>query len=832
MILKSITLTGFKSFAKKTVIDISKNVTGIVGPNGSGKSNIAEAVRFVMGEQSMKSIRSKSMSDLVFKGSEYIGQMSRASVSIEIDNKIKIYNEGVSPELAAYLAYDEIVLSREVFVDGGSVYKINGGEVRLKDVQSLLALAGIGASAHTIISQGEADKILTSTGKDRKEMIEDALGLKIHQIRLKDSERKIKKVNEHLHTVELLRREIAPELSHLKIQMEKINKIEGEREKLLACYLNFFAFESDDINRLKNKIGDNKNIDELIESKKVELGILKNRELELKNKAQNLENNSEENKVQSLENNLEEDNSGYNNKKDSEKNNEKDSLKELLDTLEKEITILSEQRFEKERELSMLMYEKKSLLSKIEKEIISVTFNRIEFVDFKNKLNAELSKLNNLFNLESKDLNINKENNSHLENSLTSFNFYIEQIKNINLNIKNILSFGDEYIKENNNQNINIEIKENENKVEAILLEIENIKSSIESKNNKIKQELEIKNKLIKEEENKKLELVRSIYSEMYKLEKEVSGLETQKQGIINDMQNLQRRESDFVFKLEEASRFVGQKVLNYKFHNIDTDQNVNQGAKINNKEINEEAENGKNLEEKINIAKSIYSHYENERLIERLKIRIEEIGVLDPSNVKNSFEEMSSRDMHLSKEIEDLEKTQKSVEQIIAELETNIKVDFNKGIEKINFAFNNLFHEVFPGGRASIKVEKSLDKNEEGEEIVEVIEEINLSISLPSKKVSDINMLSGGEKTLASIALLFALTSITPPPFMVLDETDAALDEMNARKYGKLLARLAEKSRLLVITHNRETMNECDILYGVTVGGDGSSKILSIKFD
>ena len=128
--------------------------------------------------------------------------------------------------------------------------------------------------------------------------------------------------------------------------------------------------------------------------------------------------------------------------------------------------------------------------------------------------------------------------------------------------------------------------------------------------------------------------------------------------------------------------------------------------------------------------------------------------------------------------------------------------------------------------------VRKLLEKDEDGEDTTDVVEGISLSVSLPSKKVSDINMLSGGEKTLSSIALLFAMTSITPPPFMVLDETDAALDEMNARKYGKLLSKLAEKSRLLVITHNRETMNECDLLYGVTVGGDGSSKILSIKFD
>ncbi len=739
MILKSITLTGFKSFAKKTVIDISKNVTGIVGPNGSGKSNIAEAVRFVMGEQSMKSIRSKSMGDLVFKGSEHINQMSRASVSIEIDNKIKIYNDGISPELAAYLCYDQIILSREVFVDGGSVYKINNGEVRLKDVQSLLALAGIGASAHTIISQGEADKILISSSKDRKEMIEDALGLKIHQIRLKDSERKLKKVSEHMRTVELMRKEIAPELAHLKIQMEKINKIESEREKLLSCYLDYFAYESDDINKLKNRISSNKNLDSDIENKKAQLQVLKSKESELTD----LESKS------------------ISDDKVSDKR--------------KESIILSESRYEIERELSVMIYEKRNLLSRLEKEVTDITFNRKDFIDFKNKLKNEIEKINEILT-------------AVKENSNTSISDVFLSVSN---NIKDVLCFGDDIIKiddvESNNKKINTEVSKLEESISLSMSNINKIKASI--------QDLDLK---IKQEERDRLESVKMVYSNIFNIERDINKLEQDKRGMLSDMQDLQNRERDFIYKLEEGTKFVGSKILSYKLHNLS----------------------------------SPYSNYDNERLIERLKIRIEEIGILDPSSVKNSFEEISSRDLYLSSEIQDLKSTQNSLDQVVLKLENNIKNDFGVGVEKINFAFNNLFNEIFPGGRAGIKVEKSLVKDEDDQDTTEVVEGIMLEINLPSKKVSDINMLSGGEKTLASIALLFALTSITPPPFMVLDETDAALDEMNARKYGKLLSRLAEKSRLLVITHNRETMNECDILYGVTVGGDGSSKILSIKFD
>ena len=107
----------------------------------------------------------------------------------------------------------------------------------------------------------------------------------------------------------------------------------------------------------------------------------------------------------------------------------------------------------------------------------------------------------------------------------------------------------------------------------------------------------------------------------------------------------------------------------------------------------------------------------------------------------------------------------------------------------------------------------------------------IDIKVSLPEKRVRDLSALSGGEKALTSIALAFAMSQIAPPPFMVLDETDAALDESNAKKYGMLLTRLSKNSNLLVITHNRETMSHCDMLYGVTIGADGASKLLSISF-
>jgi len=184
--LKKITLNGFKSFAKRSSLDFDASVTGIVGPNGSGKSNIVEAFRFVLGEQSIKSMRGKTGADLIFNGSQSISKLNRAKVSVVFDNTSRQFRIVSDSNIVTSLDFDEIEISREVFADGVNKYSINGTEVRLKDIHEILSCVHVGASGHHIISQGQADRLLSSTSKDRKTIIEDALGLKIYQIKRKN----------------------------------------------------------------------------------------------------------------------------------------------------------------------------------------------------------------------------------------------------------------------------------------------------------------------------------------------------------------------------------------------------------------------------------------------------------------------------------------------------------------------------------------------------------------------------------------------------------------------------------------------------------------------
>ncbi|HEY9481226.1 MAG TPA: AAA family ATPase, partial [Candidatus Paceibacterota bacterium] len=239
MHLKSLELSGFKSFAKKAALEFDSPVTAVVGPNGSGKSNVAEAFRFVLGEQSIRSMRGKKTEDLIYNGSDAVPRGNRASVKLVFDNQPRGGKRLLS------IDFDEVSIERIIHRDSLSEYFINGSAVRLRDITELLAGAHIGASGHHIISQGEADRILNASPKERREMLEDALGLKIFQYKREESERKLERTRENMEKVESLRKEIAPHLKFLKKQVEKVEKTIALREELRGLYKEYFKRETE-----------------------------------------------------------------------------------------------------------------------------------------------------------------------------------------------------------------------------------------------------------------------------------------------------------------------------------------------------------------------------------------------------------------------------------------------------------------------------------------------------------------------------------------------------------------------------------------------------------
>jgi len=239
------------------------------------------------------------------------------------------------------------------------------------------------------------------------------------------------------------------------------------------------------------------------------------------------------------------------------------------------------------------------------------------------------------------------------------------------------------------------------------------------------------------------------------------------------------------------------------------------------------------------------------ERDIAKLKIQMEQIGGIDPM-VVDEFEETNKRFEFLTKESEDLENAIVTLKEIIKEMDQKINGEFATTFEEINKEFTKYFRIIFGGGNASLKkveVRKRSYKAkeeieggaDEADELPEESEEekkekaeigIDISASPPGKKISNLSMLSGGERSLTSLALLFAIISHNPPPFAVLDEVEAALDEANSKRFGRIIQELSGDTQFVIITHNRETMRQAAMLYGVTMGDEGISKLLSVRLD
>ena len=231
MFLTSLELTGFKSFAKRTVLEFGPGITGIVGPNGSGKSNVADAFRWVLGAQSKKAVRGKASTDVIFSGTDKKAAMSLAEVSLTFDNSAK----------KLPFDFDEVVVTRRLYRSGDSEYLVNGSKVRLLDLQHAFAVAGVGAENYTVISQGMVDKVLVQSPRERRSLFEEAAGVRQFFLKRDEARRKLSETETNLGRVQDVLRELGPRLKSLRRQAETLAKREEVEQALRQAQLAHFG---------------------------------------------------------------------------------------------------------------------------------------------------------------------------------------------------------------------------------------------------------------------------------------------------------------------------------------------------------------------------------------------------------------------------------------------------------------------------------------------------------------------------------------------------------------------------------------------------------------
>ena len=232
MYLKSIEVQGFKSFANKIKFEFHNGITGIVGPNGSGKSNVADAVRWVLGEQRVKQLRGGSMQDVIFSGTENRKPLSYASVAITLDNS----------DHKLPVDYEEVTVARKLYRSGESEYLINGRACRLKDVNELFYDTGIGKEGYSIIGQGQIDKILSGKPDERRELFDEAAGIVKFKRRKSMSVKKLEDERQNLVRVNDILSELEKQVGPLEHQSEKAREYLKRKEELKTIRYQYVSF--------------------------------------------------------------------------------------------------------------------------------------------------------------------------------------------------------------------------------------------------------------------------------------------------------------------------------------------------------------------------------------------------------------------------------------------------------------------------------------------------------------------------------------------------------------------------------------------------------------
>lgn len=780
MFLQKIEIQGFKSFAQKTTIEFPRPGKGcplvrnsanagsspleagtcgiacIVGPNGSGKSNIVDSIRWVLGEQSLKSLRGKKSQDVIFVGSEKKAKLGMAEVSLHLNNE-----DGVIP-----VDYKEVVISRKLYRNGESEYKINKSKVRLQDVLMILAKANFGQKSYSIVSQGSIDQVIMANPHDRKDYFDEAVGVKQFQLKRDQSLNKLETAWNNLRQVDALLTEIKPRLNSLTRQvhrLEKREKIEKELKEIQKQYYGWIWQRiSDEISRVKP---------------------------DLENGEKNLAERGRE-------------------------------LKQAQVQL---------QSLEKEDSRSKVFNELQQKYQKI--------------LDQKNKLREEQLILQNKIELAKQRLT-----EKAVPMALSDI---ISQLKEIDLLEQKILD--------------NLDAKEGD--------KVAQFKENIRELGRLIKELVgQLENPKIKEKV--KAEVDPDLIKDLKEVESDLAGIQKQLEISQKEIENFNQQEEKKKGKFFDLQRQITFKQNQYNQLASQTSELRVEMAKLETRqqglrqEIREEMQDLDWLE---NYRPVKIDESDLHSQMVKLKRQLELIGGVDPEIVKE-YEETKQRHDFLDGQAQDLRKSIDSLEKVINDLDDKIQDQFDDAFKNINKEFTKFFKTLFDGGKAELLLVKEENKPEEnkkqpqeGEEVPEdsesqkpasildtlmqaeenlspkrflkkktgkVITGIDIVATPPGKKVSSIGMLSGGERSLASIALICAVISNNPSPFVILDEVDAALDESNSQRFGKILDELAHKTQFIVITHNRATMHQANILYGVTMGDDSVSKLISLKLE
>lgn len=839
MHFKKLEIFGFKSFADKTKLHFKPAVSSIVGPNGVGKSNIAEAIRWVLGEQSARNLRSSKMEDVIFNGTGTREPLSIAEVSLTLSNTEKILP----------LDYEEIAVKRKIFRSGENEYFINKTPCRLKDISSLFLNTGMSNNGYSLIDQRNIGSIISSQPEGKRAIFEQVSGVGLYRQKKKDTLKKLTQTEANLVRVSDIVDELQEQMRILNRDADKARQYQRKLEKLKKLELNLFTFQynqfrkeealfvqkikglneqKEELSRkLEEVVRKNKeqskelsslekdltavyekklNLERLIERSSNQLLFSQQqiREIEKESRKINIDIKPAKGKIFQLEENIKKKNilldeiSGIKEAKRKEKKKREISLKEVLEKLNQQEKRLSEYRkelFSKE-EISRELENFRLSLDKILKEI-----------DEKNE------QLNSI-----RDFNLLKENMSKAFSELKN------RIQEISLSLLKQKEIDDLFVSV---QKSILSWKEKKGILSIAVSNLETELHSLEEKERMEQEMLEMLKKSLKEER----EMER-------KKEKEIEKLEVRRQMLNKQIKELEKKGKDFLLQKGEIEkkitvlknkRHVLNKVINSERKEGELKKRLFslgedlQNLKIKQQEVDLEIRNiCQRTKEKYKIdVKELTIHeidcQKAEEEIEKLNKKLEILGDVSLSTIDEE-KRLDERLSFLLKQKEDLEEAKSCIQRAIIKLDKQAKEMFVQTLEEVEKEFSHFFNLLFLGGEAKIKREGDILNSD-----------IKIIVHPPGKRLQDVLLLSAGERALTAIALLFALFKIKPAPFCVLDEVDASLDDSNVDRFVNILKDFLPRTQFIIITHNKKTISIADVIYGVTMEEKGVSKLVSV---
>ena len=802
MRLKNISLSGFKSFVDPTKISFPSSMSGVVGPNGCGKSNIIDAVRWVMGEISAKNLRGESMADVIFNGSSSRAPSSRASVEL-------LFNNDQGRLGGEYSSYSEISVKRVLDLDGKSTYSLNGSECRRKDITDIFLGTGLGPRSYAVIEQEMATKLISSKPEELRAYIEEVAGISIYRERKKETESRIKKTRENLNRVSDLRDEIERTLVKLNQQVKSAEKYNflKEKEKKLNGLLKAFSWQAR--NEAASKLD--------LSVKQTELEIEK-----LQSEKQTLLTSIEtfrakQNELQLEIDSIQEDfySSGANlskseqqlvflKEKKNELNLEIQSHKEtLLNIADKKVSFL-----EKMEKLNFDLAEKEPQLEKMDASISKLDGAMSPVFILKQILIEQSNLMNSVKNFK---LNFDSKTSEDLNPIIVDLEKFEEKLSRLN----EILEKQEDYQEE--------KFLAQKNDLLSLSGEITNLKVSLATISSDLasfdEQEHLTNNNL--ESCNKQLEELTQPISE---LEKDMKPLLDSRANVEGDLSDRRTKFSDISEQIRQNER---------KSHEVDISiekiRSDSQDSKLKRQGYISEAEiYFKQLEKDDFILEELLKELDNDESednlineISKIESSISRIGPINLAAAEE-YKIEEERKNEIESQFAELEKALTTLQNAIKKIDLESKTKFKDTLDQLNLKVGELFPKLFGGGHASLEL-TSEDLLEAG---------VLFRAMPPGKKNVNVSQLSGGEKALSAIALVFSFFALNPAPFCILDEVDAPLDDFNAARFISMVEEMSDRVQFIFVTHNKISMEKSKHLLGVTMQEPGVSRLVSVDVD